>query len=227
VSGNVETWLENARFVHGGAVERELIGTAGERVALERVLWTGEPDEGPVEREHVRLIEVDAEGRMRASIRFDPDDRAAAFAEAQARFVAGEAAEIGGQAPIAAYFGAFTRHDWETMRSCLAEDAVLWDRRKPGILGTLDRDQWVESMRVAGDLALDLDVEIVRVLAWNRHGRAHLARMFGTRDGGAFENPIVGVMFVDCDRIQRYELFDVADADRALARFDELCAGLA
>jgi hypothetical protein len=32
-------------------------------------------------------------------------------------------------------------------------------------------------------------------------------------------------MFIDRDRIQRLELFDVADADRALARFEELCAG--
>ena len=30
----------------------------------------------------------------------------------------------------------------------------------------------------------------------------------------------------DGDRIQRYELFDIHEPDRALARFEELCADL-
>jgi ketosteroid isomerase-like protein len=226
VSGDVEMWIENNRFVAPAPVERELIATAGDRVALERVLWRGEPDGAPVEREHLRLTEVDAEGRIRASLRFDPDDRAAAFEEVQARFVAGEAAASGGQAPIATLFRAFTRRDWESMRSCLAEDAVIWDRRALGILGTLDREQWVESLRAAADLAPDWDAEVVRILTWNELGRVHLARMFGTRDGGPFENVVATVILVDRDRIQRYEIFDVADAGRALTRFEELCAGM-
>ena len=110
------------------------------------------------------------------------------------------------------------------MRGCLAEDAVIRDRRALGILGTLDRDQWVESLRVLADLAPDLAAEVVRILTWNGLGRVQLARQFGTRDGGPFENVFVTVILTDGDRIQRYEIFDVADADRALARFEELCA---
>jgi ketosteroid isomerase-like protein len=224
VSGDVEMWIENNRFVEPALVERELIGTAGDRVALERVLWKGEPDGAPVEREHLRLTEVDAEGRIRASIRFDPDDRAAAFLEAQARFAAGEAATIGGQAPIVALYRSITRHDWETVRGCLAEDAVMWDRRALGILGTLDRDPWVESLRAAADVAPDWNAEVVRILTWNGRGRVQLTRMFGTRDGGPFENLYAHVILTDGDRIARFEYFDVADADGALARFAELCA---
>src|SRR5213593_2743578 len=41
-----------------------------------------------------------ADGRLLASIHFDLEDRSTAFDEAQARFLAGEAAPIGGQAPI-------------------------------------------------------------------------------------------------------------------------------
>jgi len=194
---------------------------------LDRVLMKNAPDGSTVEREFLRLTEVDADGRIRAVIRFDPEDRAAAFAEAQARFAAGEAAAIEGMARIVPLTRAFERRDWETLRSRLAEDAVIWDRRAPGVLGTLDRDQWLESLRVAADLAPDVDSEVVRTLSWNRHGRVDVARMFGaTPDGGAFENLFVRVVVVDSGRIQRYEVFDVADAERALARFDELCAGL-
>jgi hypothetical protein len=116
------------------------------------------------------------------------------------------------------------QHDWEAHRSCLAEDAVIWDRRALGILGTLGRDQWVESLRAAADLAPDLNVELVRILTWNGVGRVQLSRMVGTRDGGPFENAFLNVILYDRGRIQRNELFDVTDVDRALARFEELCA---
>jgi ketosteroid isomerase-like protein len=225
VSGGVEMWLENNRFTQGGSVERDRIATAGDRIALERDLLIGEPGGGPVEIENLRLTEVDADGRIRAVIRFDPDDRAAAFAEAQARFAAGEAAASGGQAAFGAFLPALTRHDWQALRSCLAEDAVIWDRRALGILGTLDRDQWLESLTAAAELAPDVDWEVTRILTWNGRGRVHLTRMFGTRDGGPFESPIMNVILTGGDRIERFEFFDVADADQALARFEELSAG--
>jgi hypothetical protein len=51
-----------------------------------------------------------------------------------------------------------------------------------------------------------------------------LVRIFGTREGGPFESLFVNVARSDRDRLARMEIFDIADADRALARFDELCA---
>ena len=40
------------------------------------------------------------------------------------------------------------------------------------------------------------------------------------------ENVLVRVIVTDGDRIQRYEVFDTCDTDRALARFEELSADL-
>ena len=137
----------------------ERIGTVGERIALERVVWTGEPDTGAFEIEFIRLIAIDADGRLAAWINFDLDDRGAAFDEAHARFVAGEAASTGGQAPIVALGRAFTRHDWEAFRASLPDDAVIRDRRALGIFGTLDPDRWVESVRTLADLVPDVDLE--------------------------------------------------------------------
>jgi hypothetical protein len=51
-----------------------------------------------------------------------------------------------------------------------------------------------------------------------------VVRRFGTlRDGGPFENFFVVVASTEGRHVPRYEIFDVADADRALACFDELC----
>jgi hypothetical protein len=71
-----------------------------------------------------------------------------------------------------------------------------------------------------------VDVETPQILAWNRHGRVDVTRVYGTmQDGGPFENVFVRVLLVVGDRIQDYEVFDVGDAERALARFEELCGG--
>jgi hypothetical protein len=226
VSGGVEPYIESLQFLtsEGGRFAFDLIGTAGERVAIERVMVTDA--NGSFEIEQISVQEVGADGKQRAVIRFEADDRRAAFEEAQARFLAGEAAGVRGQAPIAALDPAFTRHDWETVRACLTEDAVFRDRRAVGVLGTLDRDEWVESLRTLADLAPDVDAESFRILSWNDRGRVDLARSFGTREGGAFENRFARVFVTHRDRVQRVEFFDIDAADAALARFAELCADL-
>ncbi len=227
LSGGVEMWLENNRFVRAGSLARELIGTAGDRIALERTLWQGELDGGPVEMEHLRLTEVDAEGRIRASIRFDLEDRSAAFFEAQTRFAAGEAAGVGGQAPMLALASAFAQHEWDAARGCLADDFVLRDHRTLGF-GALRREEWIGSLRAFTELAPDWSGEAIRTLAWNRHGRVAMQRTSGTMPdgGGPFENVMVQIAVTDGARIRHIELFDVAEVERALARFEELCAGL-
>jgi hypothetical protein len=229
VSGDVETWIASMQFnnsLPGFRYEFELIGTLGDRIVLERMVWTGGPDGDAFETEHIWLFEVDADGQVRAVILFDPDDRAAAFVEALERFAAGEAAATGGQTPFVAFMRAFLRHDWDGVHQIAAPDWVIVDHRTLG-LGTLDRDQWVASLQAHYELASNLAAEAYRVLAWNRHGLVTLCRTFGTvPDGGPFENVFVLVVLTAGDHLQRQEVFDLGDADRALARFEELCAAV-
>jgi hypothetical protein len=230
LKGDVELWvrsLENVRSWPHAQHASELIATAGDRLAIERGLRSGGPDNGRFEIEFIRVTEVDADGRLSAWLNFDVDDRAAAFREAQARFVAGEGAELGGQAPFAAVNEALAQRDWEALRNLLSEDFVYEDRRPPGVLGTLDRDGWIASFQPLSELAPDWGAETLRLFTWNACGRVMLVRFFGTREGGPFENLFLNVALSGGDRIERMEIFDLADADRALARFEELCAGRA
>ena len=231
ITGGVELWIASMKQTSGPTTdyERELVATFGERIALDRLAWAGEtPDGIRWEADTLRLTEVDGDARLVASIVFDLGDRSAALAEAEARFVAGEAASTGGQAPILALHRAFARHDWEALRECLDADAVVRDHRPLG-LDLSTGDEWLASLRVLADLASDVDAQTSRILAWNGHGRVDVSRVVGTmpHGGGPFENVVVRTMVTAGDRLQRCELFDLGDADRAVARFEELCSHLA
>jgi hypothetical protein len=224
LDGDVELAIKSyqlIRAVPNVHLARELIATAGDRIAIERVVTTGGPDGSPFEVENLRLSEVDAAGKLLASITFDPDDRRAAFEEAGMRFAATEA---GSAALLPGTARAFNERDWETLRSSYSPDAVVHDYRPLVSLGVLTLDEYMESMRVVAEMARDGSVEILRIFASNRLGAVFLSRGFGTVPGGGgpFENHFIGVYVFHGDRICRYELFAADAADAALARFAEL-----
>jgi hypothetical protein len=116
------------------------------------------------------------------------------------------------------------RRDWEATRECFADDLRFRDHRVLG-LGLADRDGLIELVRVIADLAPDRWLEWRRILTWNDRGIVALIREGGTVPGGGpFENVFVGLAVTDGDRIRHFELFDVDDADSAVAHFEELCA---
>jgi hypothetical protein len=217
LSGDVEFYLQNLEYLGSASVRhaRQLIATIGDRIALEHCMATAEPGRtiGVVEVESLMLTEIDASARLVASITFDPDDRRAAFVDARARFAAGEAAAVGGQAPIVAFDRAFTAHDWEALRTCVALDAGIRDNRSLGVF-SVDRDQWVDSvdhwvdtLRMWGDLVPDVRAEPFHILAWNGHGQVVVTRLVGTmRDGGPVEYLFVTVFVTEGDRIRHLDV---------------------
>ncbi len=228
VSGDVELALKSYEQIRSDPSilrECELIGTMGDRIAIQRVVFGGGPPGGEFELERLRLTELDAAGHIKASVNFDPEDHKLAFAEGHARLQAGEADACAWRVPVRAFFRAYSVHEWEGMRRCLAADLVLRDHRAVGVLDGLSADAWVESMRVHAELAPDLDFESFRVVAFNHLGTVEANRIFGTAtDGGSFENAALRVVLTDGKRIRHYEIFDLGDTDRALARFAELSA---
>jgi hypothetical protein len=74
------------------------------------------------------------------------------------------------------------------------------------------------------ELAPDVSIERLRILRWSRHGCVAMGRASGTQQGGPFEILNLAVALTRGPLVQRYEFFDIGDAERALARFEELCA---
>ena len=177
----------------------ETLATRGERLALQR--WRVELDGdgvGPSEIAYLTLMESDARGPRNGTVRWDDDAIDAAYAELDARFAAGEGAEHPhALASHVASSAAIRSRDWDALAARCAPTFRMLDHRLLG-WGTMVNDAatFVRVIRSAAELAPDSRYrdDHLRICA-----RGTLAGMVlcGTRDGGAFENPLLRVTEVD------------------------------
>jgi class 3 adenylate cyclase len=170
------------------------------------------------------VSEVDEGGTLRAVVTFDLDDLDAAFAELDARYLAGEAA------PHADVYGTCARivdlvntRDWDGMLALWSDDLVVVDHR-PGSFGVIeDRNQYLRLVQGLLDLAPDAVVRRLAIHRLDAHGCVALVRNAGASvDGGAIEIVFLYVLIVRSDHIARVEQFPVHALEPALQRFDEL-----
>ncbi|RIK95834.1 MAG: hypothetical protein DCC71_22980, partial [Proteobacteria bacterium] len=229
VAGDLDLYLRNLEFVRawpGRRVAAELLASMGERVAVDRVRFFGGASGDAFEGEFLRITEVDARGRLRAVVHFDPDERRAAFADLAARFAAGEADGAEAQRVIASFDRAWASDDLAAARRCLADDLVVVDDTPAGI-GALDGAAFLASLQEIPRMSRDVETELLWIAAWSDRGRVDVGRTHGTMPdgGGPFENPYVRVLVVAGDRIRHFEIYAIGELERALARFAALQQG--
>jgi ketosteroid isomerase-like protein len=226
VSGNAELMIASARerARAGARPEARLVGTAGDRVVIVRMLWSGGPPGGRFEIEYFSVIEVDEAGRLTAVIFFDLDDPRAAVREAWARWATIDPAAAPWVDLVGAIRDSYNANDWERLRALFADDIVIEDHRRTGFGRMEGVDVYLESVKVLWGLVSDQRVE----MGWfwpavERHGVVIAAGRFGTlKDGGAFESEFLSLWVVAGGRITWFEMFEVEDLDKALARLAEL-----
>jgi ketosteroid isomerase-like protein len=222
-----EKFFANERLlfeVPGSAWHVELVATRGEQLALCRVRFTaGGEDAGPMAVEMLDLVEVDAEGRRTSLVVFDPDDLDCAYAELDRRYETGEAATY---PPLASVFTrAIATGEWDALAALCAPAFVEYDHRPLAVLGTTHGPAaWVQNFRMQVELAPDTVLRSNHV----RHGANGLLFHLmwqGSREGGAYEIPLVATAELDeGGKIVRADIYDHDQLDQALARFEELTA---
>ena len=223
VAGDVETWIQNGQVIRewpGLRQEITVLATAGERLALERFLIATDSGEG----EYLRILEVDAAGRLCAVIRFDPDDRRAASVEMSDRFRRGEGQRIPAAAREA--LDALLRHDFARLRAALPDDFAFRDHRRTGLGRIEEPDSFIRSLAPIAEQAPDFCIETLYSVAIGAQGMLDVARLYGTlaASGGAFETVYARLGIWRGDRIVGMELYEPEDLDRARARFAEIHA---
>ncbi len=227
LSGDRELMIASLRerVASGARAEARLMGTAGERVAITRMLWSGGPADGRFEIEYVGVVEVDEAGLLTASILFGADDTRAAQREAWARWAAIDPTAAPWVRIVGTAADGFDAHDGKRLRALFADDVVVDDHRRTGF-GRIDgADAYLQSLAVLWELAPDQRMEI----GWfwpavERHGVITVLRRAGTlADGGAFESECLWLSTASPGgRVTRLELFEIEDLDEAKARLEEL-----
>ncbi|OBJ51536.1 BTAD domain-containing putative transcriptional regulator [Mycobacterium asiaticum] len=199
-------------------VTTAVLATRGQRLILGRAHYSGRNQGADAFfTEVLGVLEIDAAERIVAVVTFSLDDMDAAFAELDARYLAGEAAAHA--------------HTWSLIaRECTdfnrreqpAADWTMVDHRKLAIIEAADLPA---AVRGIWDVTPDLVIGIEAVHRISDIGAVVTYRAQGTSaEGVDAEWHIINLLGVKAGRIDRCEIFDEAGLDTALARFDELTA---
>jgi hypothetical protein len=194
-----------------------VIATRGERLVLSR-LYSSNQDlrHGEFGVELLNIVEVDADNRIATGALFDPEDVDAAFAELDARYLAGEASTY------TRTWSVVTRA-YTTLNSrqipAATPDCINIDHRR----GIAYEGDVVPYLNATWDISPDITMRIEAVHRLTDLGAVVTWASFGTSQKGfSAEWQGVNILTVQGDLISHGEIFDEADLDAALARFDEL-----
>jgi hypothetical protein len=195
----------------------EPIAIRGSHLSLAHEVWRDSDEENnPIAVELLTVMEVGDAGLLRVGVAFDPDDIDAAFAELDARYRDGESAAHARTWSVVA--GAFstlnTRQIPETTPGCVNVDHRRGIASEGNIIAFVDA-----TWDVAPDLVMRIEAvhrltDLGALVTWVTHGTA--------QTGFEAEWRGLDILTVDGNLISHAEIFDEADLDAALARFDEL-----
>ena len=194
------------------------IAIRGDRLALCRFRYSGRgqrPD--AFYSEALGVFEIDVDERVVAHVAFDVDDIEAAFEELDARYVGGEAAAHARTWSVIARGNAAANRN---ARLPLTPDSSMIDHR---LRTTLNADGLAAYVRASWDLTPELHMFIESVHRLNDVGTVVTHASRGTsQDAFEAEWRQITLFTVEGDLCNRCEIFDEANLDAALARFDEL-----
>jgi hypothetical protein len=202
----------------GWRMNLEPIALRGSRLSLVRARWVGVEDANePTTVDAMVVMEVSDGGLLRDTVTFDSGDFDAAYAELDARYLAGEAA---GHA-----------HTWSVVARAYASlnsrqipattpDCVTIDRRGGGVAHEGNVDSYLNA---TWEVAPDVTMRIETVHRLTDLGAVVTFTSCGTSQNGfSADWRGLNVLTVEGDLVSRGEIFDEADLDAALARFDEI-----
>ncbi len=195
-----------------------VVATRGRRLVLLRTRFSDrEPGDETYLTELFGIVEINAYERISAIITFDLDDFETAIAELDARYVAGEAAEHARTwSAISRAYASITSRELPATTA----DWVNHDHRRAAAFAPGDA---IEYIRAAWDLTTELNLYVEDVHRLTDLGAVVTHASHGTsREGFDAEWRAVNIFTVEGEQISRTEMFDEADLDTALAKFEEL-----
>jgi hypothetical protein len=210
-------------------VERRLVATEGDRVALVRFEMHGSDGAvGPIEYVSINVIEIAEDGRIALQSSFDPEDADAAYELMHERARAAAPAPNAASRLVAEQEGSFARRDWESFSAGYGPGFTI-DARRRAIAVQFDQEQSVASLRYAFDLPR---LEWHRPLVATRADQLALVRdelvsRLETNEID-YESSSLTLVELDADgRVGHHTVFEADDLLAALAELDRRAGELA
>ena len=133
-------------------IERRLVATEGERLALARIDLRGSDGAvGAIEYLAINVIEIAEDGRIAWQASFDLEDADHARELLHERAGALAPSPNAASALVAEQAAAFARRDWESFRASLGPGFTVDDRRRTAAV-RFDEEQSIATLRYAFDL---------------------------------------------------------------------------
>ncbi|GFG95343.1 hypothetical protein MTIM_12220 [Mycobacterium timonense] len=194
----------------------DVVAIRDERLALTQVRASGRDPE-TIQNDAFNLIEIDADERITSIVIFDLDDFDSAIGELDARYLVGEAAAHARTwSVIAESYAAINRHEQPTT----TPDWINVDHRHEIAMRP---DDLIAYIRSGTDQGQDIKTYVQTAHRLDDHGAVlTYAACETSREGFEAEWRGIALLIVEHDMVNRAELFDEADVDAAIARFDEL-----
>ena len=231
LSGDCELLIASARerLAIGARPLSRLVGVAGDRVILQNMLWSGGPPDGRFEIEYLAVQEADEAGSLAAIVLFDIDDWRDAQREFWKRWSTIDPSVVSITRAVDRVMDAWNGRDRDLLLAVLAENVVVNDHRHSGIGHVEGAEAYAETVDVLWRLVPETRSEGGNVWLASAADRGVLyTRRIGivAAAGGEYESEYFTLVLLDGERIRRLEIFEIDDADAAIARFDELRADL-
>jgi class 3 adenylate cyclase/tetratricopeptide (TPR) repeat protein len=220
--------LRNMFDMSGSRWLNDATATRGDSLALLHSRLIGEArGGGPVESEHLSLVEVDARGQYVSLVLFGVEDLDAAHAELDRRYAAGEGAPHAALLPgLRAATQAIGAVGTDGIRPFLPEDLIVSShRRLVSADKILTRDEYVASFGRSGELGeVATQVRIAHIPRLSQSAGVIITSARGTFAGSEFERDMILVFALDGGQPRSIDEYDVDQFDAALARYQELAA---
>lgn len=202
-----------------------VIAIRGQRLMLGKTMLRGrELGSTAFETEVLAIVSLNAQGLIDIWMPIDSQDMAAAFAELDARFLAGEGAEHSQLVNLwRSYVEMYNRRDWSGERALLADDFVYVDHRLTSLGVVSDPDEYVQALAHLIDLIPGRRAYLTNLPRLDPgSGICTLDLPGEAADGGRPEEGMHLIGIVDGDRFNRIEHFPENRLADAIARLDEL-----
>ena len=205
-----EVWITN--------VASTVLAVRGERLALIHVLHSyGDQQSGAFHTDALVVSEINEDERIVGAVSFDVDDIDAAFEELDRRYLAGEAA--------------VQAHTWSVIvrayaslnRGVIPETTQDWVHIDHRLYATIGAGDTARIPPRGMGFTPDLNIHAEEVHKLSDIGAIVTHASHGSsQEGFDVEWRMIELLTVDGDKINRCELFDEAEIDAALTRFEEL-----